>query len=79
MIDVVVRSSSSLNADEGRNSSMDLTMLEIQNSCERELDEWAALFHKADKRFRFLGGQQPEGSNLWILTALWEGDEGNID
>jgi hypothetical protein len=29
-------------------SSMDLTMLEIQNSYERDLDEWAALFERAD-------------------------------
>lgn len=53
---------------------MDLTMLELQNSCERELDDWAALFPRADSRFRFLGGQQPTGSNLWIMTARWESD-----
>ena len=44
-------------------------MLELQNSCERELDDWAALLPRADTEFKFLGGQQPEGSNLWILTA----------
>lgn len=49
-------------------------MLEIQNSCERGLDEWAELFRKADSRFRFLGGQLPAGSNLWIIQARWEGD-----
>lgn len=47
-------------------------MLELQNSCERELDDWAALFAQADSRFSFLGGQQPTGSNLWIMTARWE-------
>ena len=41
---------------------MDLTLLEIQNSCERDLEDWAALFEKADKRHTFRGGQQPEGS-----------------
>ena len=53
---------------------MDLTMLEMQNSCERDLDDWAALFRNADPRFEFLGGQLPAGSNLWIITARWTGD-----
>ena len=37
-------------------SSMDLTMLAIQTSCERDLEDAAALFHKADTRFTFGGG-----------------------
>ena len=57
---------------------MDLTMLELQNSCERDLDDWAALLLRADAGFKFLGGQQPEGSNLWILTARWEGGDRNV-
>lgn len=56
---------------EERLRSMDLTMLEIQNSRERELDEWAVLFREADSRFEFLGGTQPTGSRLWILKARW--------
>lgn len=51
---------------------MDLTMLELQNLCERELDDWATLFHEADSRFDFLGGEQPAGSRLWILKARWD-------
>ena len=54
---------------------MDLSMLELQNSRERELEDWAALFVQADARFRFLGGQQPAGSKLWIMEAIWEGDK----
>ena len=53
--------------------SMDLTMLELQNSKERELDDWKALFNEADERFEFLGGEQPAGSRLWILRAKWTG------
>lgn len=53
--------------------SMDLTMLEILNARERELDDWARLFEQADNRFKFLGGKQPVGSHLWIIEALWEG------
>jgi len=52
---------------------MDLAMLEMQNARERELDDWAALFHEADSRFEFLGGEQPAGSRLWILKARWNG------
>jgi len=55
--------------------AMDLTMLELQNARERELDDWAGLFKQADARFKFLGGKQPPGSNLWIMEAVWEGDK----
>ena len=50
---------------------MDLTMKEIQNSQERELDEWKSLFERADPRFTFKGAMQPEGSALWLLEAVW--------
>lgn len=49
-------------------------MLELQNSRERELDDWEALFAAADRRFVWKGGRQPRGSRLWILEAVWEGD-----
>ncbi|CAG8977109.1 hypothetical protein HYALB_00011354 [Hymenoscyphus albidus] len=53
--------------------AMDLTMLELQNARERELEDWAKLFEDADPRFKFLGGKQPRGASLWILEAVWEG------
>lgn len=46
-------------------------MLELQNSRERELDDWANLFSLADKRFKFKGGHMEPGSFLWILEAVW--------
>jgi hypothetical protein len=52
---------------------MDLTMTELQNSHERELDDWAKVFERADPRFEFLGGKLPAGANLWILVARWKG------
>ena len=52
---------------------MNLTMLEIHNSCERGLDECAALFEKADEKFTYCGGKQPGGSNLWIIEAAETG------
>ena len=51
---------------------MDLVMLAIQNSREREIEDWARLFELADSRFKFLGATQPIGSTLWILESIWE-------
>ncbi|KAF5137706.1 O-methyltransferase gsfB [Metarhizium anisopliae] len=35
--------------------AMDVTMLEILNSKERDLDEWKQLFRQADERYVFRG------------------------
>ncbi|KAI0190559.1 S-adenosyl-L-methionine-dependent methyltransferase [Astrocystis sublimbata] len=59
---------------EERLRSMDLTMTELQNSHEREVDDWAKLFSDTDARFEFQGAKQPPGSNLWLLVAEWKGD-----
>ncbi|KAI9873469.1 MAG: hypothetical protein M1830_000374 [Pleopsidium flavum] len=60
---------------EERIRSMDLTMLELQNSREREIDDWAELFRQADARYKFLGGKQPKGSRLWIIEAIWQDEK----
>lgn len=54
--------------------SMDLTMSEIQNSREREVDDWAKLFEMAGPGFEFQGARLPKGANLWILVAEWKGN-----
>jgi hypothetical protein len=51
--------------------AMDLTMLEIGNAKERDLNEWRSLFQQADSRFEFKGMKQPAGSRLAILEAIW--------
>ncbi|KAI4859218.1 putative O-methyltransferase [Hypoxylon rubiginosum] len=61
------------NSVERKLRAMDVTMLEIGNAKERDLDEWKALFEQADQRFVFKGMQQPPGSSLAILEATWEG------
>lgn len=58
---------------EARLRGSDLNMLELQNAGDREIAEWKTLFREADERFMFKGAWQPEGSNLWILEAEWEG------
>jgi hypothetical protein len=52
--------------------AMDLTMLEIGNAKERDLDEWTNLFEEADSRFIFQGIKQPLDSRLAIIEATWE-------
>ena len=47
-------------------------MKEIQNAREREMPDWEQLFQAADSRFKFKGGNQPPGSMLFILEAVWE-------
>ncbi|KAI1205456.1 putative O-methyltransferase [Annulohypoxylon truncatum] len=61
------------NSAERKLRAMDLTMLEVGNAKERDLDEWKSLFEQADRRFAFKGVQRPQGSNLAILEATWEG------
>ncbi|KAI0381216.1 S-adenosyl-L-methionine-dependent methyltransferase [Hypomontagnella monticulosa] len=59
---------------EDRLRSMDLTMTELQNAHERELQDWKELFELADPRFQFLWGKQPAGANLWLIVAEWNGE-----
>lgn len=58
---------------ESRLRNMDLTMREIQNSHERELEDWEKLFKLADPSFDLQVVKRPVGSNLWILVAEWKG------
>ncbi|KAI1385143.1 putative O-methyltransferase [Hypoxylon trugodes] len=53
--------------------AMDISMLELSNAKERDLDEWKTLFQEADPRFIFQGVKQPSGSNLAIIELAWEG------
>lgn len=54
---------------------MDLIILELQTARERELDNWTKLFKDVDLRFVFKDGKKPDGANLWILEAVWNGDD----
>ncbi|KAK8034305.1 hypothetical protein PG993_009300 [Apiospora rasikravindrae] len=62
------------NWQENRLRSMDLTMTEIQNAHERELDDWKKLIHTASPGFVFQWAKQPPGSNLWIMVVEWQGE-----
>ncbi len=48
----------------------DLTMMQVHNSKERELDEWIALLKGADERLRLQNVVQPFGSLMSVLEVV---------
>ena len=50
---------------------MDLLMLSLYNSRERDSDDWRSLFHQADSRFRFVDAVAVQGSTSGIIEAIW--------
>lgn len=48
------------------------SMLAAFNAPIRSLDEWKALLHGADARFRFDKATRPLGSRLSVLEAVWD-------
>ncbi|KAK2864969.1 hypothetical protein FQN49_004033, partial [Arthroderma sp. PD_2] len=54
---------------EARLCVRDLTMVETQNSKERELGEWIELFESVTPKLRLKGYKQPSGSVLTLLVA----------
>ncbi|KAH8879499.1 S-adenosyl-L-methionine-dependent methyltransferase [Thozetella sp. PMI_491] len=59
--------------DARRAINLDIGMLQLLNSQQREMHEWAVLFSRADSRFRYLGAHQPPGAIRWIIEAEWQG------
>ena len=51
---------------------MDMIMLALHNSREREKEEWIALFEEADSRFRFESSKVMEGNVAAVLTFEWK-------
>ncbi|RAH80345.1 putative O-methyltransferase [Aspergillus japonicus CBS 114.51] len=51
--------------------TMDMNMLSLFNSRERDAADWQALFAQADPRFRWGGVTKPAGSNLSVIQASW--------
>lgn len=48
----------------------DLSMMQVHNSKERELDEWVALLKGADERLRLQNVVQPFGSSMSVLEVV---------
>ena len=61
------------NTFERKTRSLDLTMLLLANAKEREPEEWRRLYEEADPRFQFEGITSPEGSDMSLIVARWEG------
>jgi hypothetical protein len=51
--------------------TMDLSMLELHNGKERDVDDWERLFRDCDPRFKYLGVTRSPGSRLAIIQAEW--------
>ncbi|KAK8056578.1 O-methyltransferase- family 2 [Apiospora rasikravindrae] len=58
--------------NERRIRTLDVVMLTVTNSRERELDDWKDLFRDADPRYKFLGAWKPTRSQLWFIEAEWD-------
>ncbi|KAF7903124.1 hypothetical protein EAE99_012150 [Botrytis elliptica] len=50
----------------------DMTMKQIQNARERDQEDWGALVKAADSRYKLQSISRPEGSELAIITLVWE-------
>ncbi|TGO39875.1 hypothetical protein BHYA_0046g00290 [Botrytis hyacinthi] len=57
----------------GSTWGVDMIMLSLFNSRERDADDWVTLFQAADPRFGKPKAWIPERSNLGIIEAVWEG------
>jgi hypothetical protein len=51
--------------------SFDILMKSFTNAKERNAQEWAALFTKADPRFEFQGICIPPGAKCAVIEAKW--------
>lgn len=53
----------------------DLTMMQVFNSQERDMEEWGKVFEKADSRLRVLEVNRPFGSNLALVVLGLDGQK----
>ncbi|KAL9053000.1 MAG: hypothetical protein Q9162_005056 [Coniocarpon cinnabarinum] len=53
--------------------AIDMIMMSLFNSREREKADWETLFKEADERFRDVKCWKPEGSQLGLIEATWSG------
>lgn len=52
---------------------MDMHMLALFNTCERDADEWERIFKRVDPRFQLVNVTTPPGPSLSIIEFLWPG------
>ena len=53
-------------------------MKAFTNAKEREAEDWAGLFAKADPRFYFRGVRMPPGSKCAVIEAEWQPEDASI-
>jgi hypothetical protein len=54
---------------------MDMIMLSLCNSRERDEADWRQVFQEADPRFKVLRVFTPKGSALGIVDVAWERED----
>lgn len=52
---------------------IDMIMLSLFNSRDREEKDWAMLFERASERYREVKSWVPDGASLAIIEAVWSG------
>lgn len=52
--------------------NVDICMMVVMKTEEREEADRRVLFEKADPRFKYLSVKMPEGSRMWLTEAIWE-------
>lgn len=55
--------------------AMDIIMLSLCNSRERDEADWRQVFQEADPRFKVLRVFTPKGSALGIIDVAWERED----
>lgn len=53
-------------------SKMDVAMLQLLNSQERDEEEWKTLFKRADARFQFVGCRLCKEAGMALIEFRWE-------
>ena len=67
---VLPRSESVPSVTEAALRVRDLSMMQVHNSKERELEEWVALLKGGDERLRLVNVVQPFGSSMLVLEVV---------
>ncbi|CAJ2506511.1 Uu.00g006410.m01.CDS01 [Anthostomella pinea] len=70
MDDIAIRSGMITTLEERKTRTLDISMMSLYNSAERDLGDWKALFHTVDPKLKLVDVRKPPGSSLSIME-LW--------
>ncbi|KAI0020335.1 S-adenosyl-L-methionine-dependent methyltransferase [Xylariomycetidae sp. FL0641] len=67
MDDVAIRSGMLTTLEERKSRILDISMMSLYNSAERDLDDWKVLFREVDPELKLINVTKPPGSSLSIM------------